>query len=81
MQVKSTPRTAAIIPLQCFKTVGQVNTPDRGGIAIVSFIPKGLPGFTGDLWLPMSTPGFGELFMPAIVILAVDLLESTSIAR
>ena len=71
----------AIILLQFSKLAGQVNTLDRGGIAIVSSIPKGLPGFTGDLWFPMVDPGFSDLFIPAIVIMAVDLLESTSIAR
>ena len=60
---------------------GQVNSVERGAIAIVGSIPQGLPGFTGGLWLPMTDPGFSDLFIPAIIITTVDLLKSTSIAR
>ena len=60
---------------------GQVNSVERGAIAMVGSIPQGLPGFTGGLWLPMTDPEFSVLLMPAIIITTVDLLESTSIAR
>ena len=60
---------------------GKVDNVERGAIAIVGSIPQGLPGFTGGLWFPMTYLEFGLLLMPAILITAVDLLESTSIAR
>jgi len=48
-------------------------------IKIVSSIPKGLPKPTVSWWTPMDN--IGGLFSTAIVIMLVDLLESTSIAR
>jgi Sulfate permease family len=39
-------------------------------ISIVGFIPSGLPGFTGNLWFPMTSPTFEQLLTPAIVITA-----------
>jgi sulfate transporter 4 len=64
----------------CAIYIGKVNQP-VGLISIIGFIPSGLPGFTGNLWIPMTSPTFEQLLTPAIIITAVDLLESTSIAR
>lgn len=44
-------------------------------------IPQGLPGCTIGWWTPIENPGFSDLFPTAIVVMFVDLLESTSIAR
>ncbi|PNG99947.1 Proton/sulfate cotransporter 2, partial [Tetrabaena socialis] len=52
---------------------------DRHGIRVVGAIKKGLPHPTVDWWFPM--PEVGKLFPTAIVVMLVDLLESTSIAR
>eukprot|EP00878_Enallax_costatus_P007429 GHUV01007780.1.p1 GENE.GHUV01007780.1~~GHUV01007780.1.p1 ORF type:complete len:422 (+),score=57.02 GHUV01007780.1:303-1568(+) len=52
---------------------------DKKGIKIVKTIPQGLPSPTISWWLPLKNPG-AMLGLAAIVML-VDLLESTSIAR
>lgn len=61
--------------------IGEIDTPDRGGISIVGAIPSGLPPFTGTEWTPMVDPSFKDLIVTAIIVMFVDLLESTSIAR
>ncbi|KAG1667610.1 hypothetical protein FOA52_001664 [Chlamydomonas sp. UWO 241] len=61
--------------------IGKINTLPHGGMKIVGAIPKGLPPFTGNLWVPMVDPSFSELIVGCIIILIVDLIESTSIAR
>eukprot|EP00201_Polytomella_parva_P011035 CAMPEP_0175054308 /NCGR_PEP_ID=MMETSP0052_2-20121109/9431_1 /TAXON_ID=51329 ORGANISM="Polytomella parva, Strain SAG 63-3" /NCGR_SAMPLE_ID=MMETSP0052_2 /ASSEMBLY_ACC=CAM_ASM_000194 /LENGTH=690 /DNA_ID=CAMNT_0016318985 /DNA_START=40 /DNA_END=2112 /DNA_ORIENTATION=+ len=48
-------------------------------IKIVASIPKGLPKPTVSWWTPMDN--LGEIFATAIIVMLVDLLESTSIAR
>ncbi|GFR48515.1 hypothetical protein Agub_g10409, partial [Astrephomene gubernaculifera] len=52
---------------------------DVRGIKVVGAIKKGLPTPTISWWLPM--PEINKLFPTAIVVMLVDLLESTSIAR
>lgn len=42
---------------------------------------QGLPPFTVSWWVPMTDPGFSDLIVTAVVVMFVDLLESTSIAR
>jgi len=61
--------------------VGAIDEPDNGAIKIVGDIPSGLPGFTGTWWTPMENPTFSQLLPTAIIVMFVDLLESTSIAR
>ncbi|GIL90343.1 hypothetical protein Vretimale_18206 [Volvox reticuliferus] len=56
--------------------IGHVDTK---GIKIVGNINKGLPKPTVSWWGPM--PDFKDLIPIAIVVMLVDLLESTSIAR
>eukprot|EP00798_Chlamydomonas_sp_ICE-L_P032252 gene32252-16818_t len=58
----------------CSVYIGKVNTPERGYV-------KDLPGLTISWWTPMTDPSFADLFPTAIVVMIVDLLESTSIAR
>lgn len=41
----------------------------------------GLPAYTANDWIPMTGPTFSDLITTAIVVMFVDLLESTSIAR
>ncbi|WIA23008.1 hypothetical protein OEZ85_001360 [Tetradesmus obliquus] len=53
----------------------------RGPIKIVQHIERGLPHFTADQWAPIESPGLGVLLPLAAIIAAVDMLESTSIAR
>lgn len=69
------PITACIIGL-CAVYIGKVDTK---GIKIIASIPKGLPRPTVDWWLPM--PEFVKLIRVAVIVMLVDLLESTSIAR
>lgn len=69
------PITAVIIALCCV-LIGNV---DQKGIRIVGSIPQGLPPCTIGLWSPM--PNFSELIPVAVVVMIVDLMESTSIAR
>jgi len=52
---------------------------DDYGIRVVGNIPKGLPKPTVHLWAPIED--FGKLIPVALVVMLVDLLESTSIAR
>ncbi|WIA34220.1 hypothetical protein OEZ86_012573 [Tetradesmus obliquus] len=52
---------------------------EHKGIRIVGKIPKGLPSPTVSMWMPMSD--FSQLAPLALVVMLVDLLESTSIAR
>ena len=66
----------------------QVDTLDRGSLATVGAIPAGLPPFTGGLWAFQAkvgdcslAPSFTELFPTTVVVMFIDLLESTSIAR
>ena len=64
--------------------IGQVDTLDRGGLAVVGAIPAGLPPWTANQWAISGSsiaPTFGALFPTAIVVMFVDMLESTSIAR
>eukprot|EP00195_Chlamydomonas_chlamydogama_P003258 CAMPEP_0202921966 /NCGR_PEP_ID=MMETSP1392-20130828/77673_1 /ASSEMBLY_ACC=CAM_ASM_000868 /TAXON_ID=225041 /ORGANISM="Chlamydomonas chlamydogama, Strain SAG 11-48b" /LENGTH=735 /DNA_ID=CAMNT_0049615567 /DNA_START=253 /DNA_END=2460 /DNA_ORIENTATION=- len=61
--------------------IGNINEPDNGAIRIVGNIPSGLPGWTGDWWVPMEDPTFSQLIPTALIVMLVDLLESTSIAR
>ena len=81
-----TPPTICISSLCCsFEPTTQVDTIDRGGLAIVGNIPAGLPPWTANQWAISTSnplqPSLSVLFPTAIVVLFVDLLESTSIAR
>jgi sulfate transporter 4 len=49
------------------------------GIKVVGAIPKGLPPVTVGQWAPVDN--VGQLMPLALVVMLVDLLESTSIAR
>jgi sulfate transporter 4 len=49
------------------------------GIKVVGSIPKGLPPLTVNKWAPIDD--LGGLMPLALVVMLVDLLESTSIAR
>ncbi|KXZ44585.1 hypothetical protein GPECTOR_65g203 [Gonium pectorale] len=69
------PLTVCIIGLLAVY-IGKV---DRKGIKIIGSIPPGLPKPTVSWWFPM--PEVAKLFPTAIVVMLVDLLESTSIAR
>ncbi|GLC36560.1 Proton/sulfate cotransporter 2 [Pleodorina starrii] len=69
------PLTVCIIGL-CSVYIGHV---DRKGIKIIGTIKAGLPKPTVGWWGPM--PDFTDLLPIAIVVMLVDLLESTSIAR
>lgn len=60
----------------CAVYIGHV---DRKGIRIIGSIKKGLPSPTISWWSPMNE--FKDLLPIAIVVMLVDLLESTSIAR
>ena len=51
---------------------------------MVGAIPAGLPPWTANQWAISGSsiaPTFGALFPTAIVVMFVDMLESTSIAR
>ena len=64
--------------------IGQLDTLDRGSLAIVGAIPAGLPPWTANQWAIKASgiaPDFSVLFPTAIVVMFVDMLESTSIAR
>eukprot|EP00798_Chlamydomonas_sp_ICE-L_P025822 gene25822-11497_t len=65
----------------CAVYIGKVNTPERGNVKVIGFIPSGLPGVTIGWWTPMVDPSFTDLIPTAIIVMIVDLLESTSIAR
>ncbi|PNW70519.1 hypothetical protein CHLRE_17g723350v5 [Chlamydomonas reinhardtii] len=69
------PLTVCIIGL-CAVYVGNVQNK---GIKIIGAIKAGLPAPTVSWWFPM--PEISQLFPTAIVVMLVDLLESTSIAR
>ncbi|PNH07849.1 Proton/sulfate cotransporter 2 [Tetrabaena socialis] len=69
------PITVCIIGL-CAVYIGKV---DQHGIKIIGAIRKGLPPPTVGWWAPM--PEFSRLIRIAVVVMLVDLLESTSIAR
>ena len=69
------PISVCVIAL-CAVYIGNV---DEKGIKIIGSIQKGLPSPTVGWWGPM--PDFVKLFPIAIVVMLVDLLESTSIAR
>ncbi|MEW5297662.1 MAG: hypothetical protein WDW36_000857 [Sanguina aurantia] len=52
------------------------------GIRTIGNIPAGLPPITVSWWFPGGQmDNFSQLFTTALVVMAVDLLESTSIAR
>jgi sulfate transporter 4 len=59
--------------------VGIKGTDGKGPIRIVKNIPQGLPPFTANLWAPVMH--IDKLLPLAFIIMAVDMLESTSIAR
>ncbi|KAG2497041.1 hypothetical protein HYH03_005043 [Edaphochlamys debaryana] len=69
------PISVCIIAL-CAVYIGHV---DKMGIKVIGSIPAGLPTPTVGWWAPM--PDFVDLIPIAIVVMVVDLLESTSIAR
>ncbi|KXZ46976.1 hypothetical protein GPECTOR_39g470 [Gonium pectorale] len=69
------PISVCIIAL-CAVYIGHV---DKKGIRTIGTIKKGLPPPTVGWWTPM--PDFLKLLPIAIVVMLVDLLESTSIAR
>ena len=50
------------------------------GISTVGPIPKGLPGYTGNLFFPFVGP-VGKTFGLSVVVCLIDLTESISIAR
>eukprot|EP00775_Hariotina_reticulata_P008330 gene8330-8515_t len=52
---------------------------DKKGIKIVKQIPQGLPSPTISWWVPIDD--LGAMMRLAVVVMLVDLLESTSIAR
>lgn len=54
-------------------------TNGKGPIKIVKNIPQGMPPFTANLWAPISN--LEKLLPLAFIVMAVDMLESTSIAR
>lgn len=54
-------------------------TNGKGPIKIVKNIPHGLPPFTANQWAPISR--IDKLLPLAFIVMAVDMLESTSIAR
>lgn len=51
----------------------------KGPIKIVKNIPQGLPPVSIQDWVPIGN--IGQLLPLAFIVLAVDMLESTSIAR
>jgi len=51
----------------------------NGELKIVGKIPAGLPPLTIGKWAPIEN--LPSLFRLAVVVMVVDLLESTSIAR
>lgn len=55
------------------------STDGKGPIRIVKTIPQGLPPFTANLWAPIIH--LDKLLPLAFIVAAVDMLESTSIAR
>eukprot|EP00798_Chlamydomonas_sp_ICE-L_P001368 gene1368-32732_t len=65
----------------CSVYLGKINEPERGSVKIVGHIQSGLPSFTVGWWFPMSDPSFSDLILTGIVVMIVNLLESTSIAR
>ncbi len=69
------PLTVCIIGL-CSVYIGHV---DQKGIKIIGTIKAGLPKPTVSWWAPM--PDFTDLIPIALIVMVVDLLESTSIAR
>jgi sulfate transporter 4 len=62
----------------CLQAIGDLGTKN---IKLVGTIPSGLPSFTGSWWTPINDPSVADLMPIAIVVMFVDLLESTSIAR
>lgn len=54
-------------------------TSGKGPIKIVKNIPQGLPDVTIQQWAPLEH--VHELLPLAFIVMAVDMLESTSIAR
>ncbi len=66
----------------CSVYIGQIDQLARGGVAIVGALPAGLPPLTVSQWtIQPGAPSFMALLPTAIVVMLVDLLESTSIAR
>ena len=55
------------------------NTSGKGPIKIVKNIPKGLPPVSIQQWAPINN--LGHILPLALIVMAVDMLESTSIAR
>lgn len=51
----------------------------KGAIKIVKKIPQGLPPVTIQHWVPVKN--LGNILPLAFIVMAVDMLESTSIAR
>jgi sulfate transporter 4 len=51
----------------------------KGPIKIVKNIPQGLPPVSIQDWVPISN--ISQLLPLAFIVMAVDMLESTSIAR
>lgn len=54
-------------------------TNGKGPIKIVKNIPQGMPPFTAQYWAPIAQ--LQKLLPLALIVMAVDMLESTSIAR
>lgn len=54
-------------------------TDGKGPIKIVKTIPHGLPPFTANMWVPVNY--IDRLLPLSFIVMAVDMLESTSIAR
>ncbi|GAX84213.1 hypothetical protein CEUSTIGMA_g11636.t1 [Chlamydomonas eustigma] len=62
--------------------IGNVDKLRNGGLATIGNIPAGLPPWTAGIWsFTDSGPSFTALMPTCVVVLFVDLLESTSIAR
>ncbi|GAX84215.1 hypothetical protein CEUSTIGMA_g11638.t1 [Chlamydomonas eustigma] len=62
--------------------IGNVGMLKNGGLATIGNIPPGLPPWTAGIWsFSTDGPSFTDLIPTCAVVLCVDLLESTSIAR
>jgi len=71
------PAIVSVVGIATVKIAGY-NTKNPPTIPIVKTIPKGLPPCTISQWAPILDGGIVPL---AIIIMLVDMLESTSIAR
>ncbi|KAL6763066.1 proton/sulfate transporter [Haematococcus lacustris] len=69
------PITAVVVGLLTV-VIGNV---DDQGIRVIGNIPKGLPPLSIHMWAPVE--GVGPLLGLGVIVMLVDLLESTSIAR